>query len=126
LPILNITRLICAEFSQCFVHTQSSNGFIYHKNKRDEVMNVSYVAHISGKVQGVYFRASSQQMAIEYSVSGYARNLTDGDVEVLLCGEKKNVDKMLRWLNHGPSSAKVSQVKSKQIPWQEHNHFSIG
>ncbi|GAA6206474.1 MULTISPECIES: acylphosphatase [Thalassotalea] len=89
-------------------------------------MNVSYLAHISGKVQGVYFRASSQQMAIECNISGYARNLADGDVEVLLCGEEKNVDKMLQWLNHGPKSAKVSQVKSKQVPWQDHNHFSIG
>ncbi|MDO6447309.1 acylphosphatase [Colwellia sp. 1_MG-2023] len=89
-------------------------------------MNVSYLAHISGKVQGVYFRASSQQKAIECSLSGYARNLADGDVEVLLCGEEKNVDEMLEWLNHGPPSATVSHVKTKQVPWQDHNHFSIG
>lgn len=50
-------------------------------------MNVSYIANISGRVQGVYFRASTQQQAIEHSLSGYARNLTDGSVEVLLCGE---------------------------------------
>lgn len=89
-------------------------------------MNVSYVAHISGKVQGVYFRASSQQMAIECSLSGYAHNLADGDVEVLLCGEEKNVDKMLKWLNHGPPSAEVDKIQTKQVPWQDHNHFSIG
>ncbi|MDG1752359.1 MAG: acylphosphatase [Thalassotalea sp.] len=89
-------------------------------------MNVSYVAHISGKVQGVYFRASSQQMAIECSLSGYAHNLADGDVEVLLCGEEKNVDKMLEWLTHGPPSAEVSKIQKKQVPWQNHNHFSIG
>ena len=45
-------------------------------------MNVSYISHISGKVQGVYFRVSSQQKAIEYGLSGYARNLADGEVEV--------------------------------------------
>jgi acylphosphatase len=89
-------------------------------------MNVSYVAHISGKVQGVYFRASSQQMAIECSLSGYAHNLADGDVEVLLCGEEKNVDKMLEWLAHGPPSAEVSNVQKKQVAWQNYNHFSIG
>ncbi len=89
-------------------------------------MNVSYIAHVSGKVQGVYFRASSQQMAIEYSLSGYAHNLADGDVELLICGEQENVDKMLDWLNHGPESADVKKVQTKQVPWQDHNHFSIG
>ena len=89
-------------------------------------MNVSYLAHVSGKVQGVYFRASSQQMAIEYGISGYAHNLADGDVEVLMCGEQENVDKMIEWLNQGPSNAEVSRVDAKQVPWQDHNHFSIG
>jgi len=89
-------------------------------------MNVSYVAHVSGKVQGVYFRASSQQMAIEYSLSGYAHNLADGDVEVLLCGEENNVDKMLDWLNHGPPQAEVAKVQKKKVEWTDHNHFSIG
>lgn len=89
-------------------------------------MNVSYLAHVSGLVQGVYFRASSQQMAIEYGLSGYAHNLADGEVEVLLCGEEENVNKMLDWLNTGPPQAKVLAVKSKQVPWQPYNHFSIG
>lgn len=89
-------------------------------------MNVSYIAHVSGKVQGVYFRASSQQMAIEYGLSGYAHNLADGDVELLLCGEEENVSKMLLWLNEGPPQAEVTNVETKQVPWQNHNHFSIG
>ncbi|WP_206485710.1 acylphosphatase [Thalassotalea sp. G2M2-11] len=89
-------------------------------------MSVSYLARVSGKVQGVYFRASSQQMAIEYGLSGYAHNLGDGDVEVLMCGEQENVDKMIQWLNHGPESAEVTNVTTKEVPWQDHNHFSIG
>ncbi|OKY24948.1 MULTISPECIES: acylphosphatase [Thalassotalea] len=89
-------------------------------------MNVSYLAHVSGLVQGVYFRASSQQMAIEYGLSGYAHNLADGEVEILLCGEEENVDKMLDWLNTGPPQAKVIAVKTKKVPWQQYNHFSIG
>lgn len=89
-------------------------------------MNVSYIAHISGKVQGVYFRASSQQQAIEYSLSGYARNLEDGDVEVLVCGEEGNIEKMLTWLAQGPEEAEVTHIEHKQIPWQEHPFFSIG
>lgn len=89
-------------------------------------MNVCYIAHVSGTVQGVYFRASSQQKAIDYSLSGYARNLDDGDVEVLMCGEKANIDKMLTWLDEGPEQAEVTGVESKQIAWQEHHFFSIG
>ncbi len=88
-------------------------------------MNVTYIAHISGKVQGVYFRVSSQQQAIDYGLSGYARNLADGDVEVLLCGEKGNIDKMLDWLTRGPEQAEVTSIQHKQIPWQAHSFFSI-
>lgn len=88
-------------------------------------MNVSYIAHLSGKVQGVYFRVSSQQKAIDYSLSGYAKNLADGDVEVFLSGEEKNVKKMLTWLEHGPEDAQVAQMQKKQVDWQEHSFFSI-
>jgi acylphosphatase len=90
-----------------------------------ESMNVSYLARVSGKVQGVYFRASSQQIAIDHGLSGYARNLDDGDVEVLMCGEEKEVDKMLEWLSHGPPEAEVASMQKKQIQWQQHNFFSI-
>lgn len=88
-------------------------------------MHVSFIAHVSGKVQGVYFRASSQQVAIEHCVSGYARNLADGDLEVLMCGEKSNVEKMLDWLKHGPPLAEVAKIQQKQVQFQEHNFFSI-
>ncbi len=88
-------------------------------------MNVSYIAHVSGRVQGVYFRASSQQKAIDYGLSGYAKNLADGDVELMLCGEEKNVEKMLVWLKDGPEQAEVTQMQQKKIAWQEHSFFSI-
>ncbi|UUO25174.1 acylphosphatase [Colwellia sp. M166] len=88
-------------------------------------MNVSYMAHVSGKVQGVYFRASSQQIAIDHGLSGYARNLTDGRVEILMCGEEQSINKMLAWLAHGPPQAEVKTIESKQVPWQEHHFFAI-
>ncbi|MBA6251272.1 MULTISPECIES: acylphosphatase [unclassified Colwellia] len=88
-------------------------------------MNVSYIAHVSGKVQGVYFRASSQQVAIDYGLSGYAKNLEDGDVEILICGEEKDVDKMLAWLAYGPPEAEVVSMEKKQVKWQQHNFFAI-
>jgi len=88
-------------------------------------MNVSYIAHVSGKVQGVFFRVSSQQKAIDYGLSGYARNLADGDVEVFLSGEEENVEKMLTWLKEGPEQAEVTNMQQKQVDWQEHSFFSI-
>ncbi|MBL4899888.1 MAG: acylphosphatase [Colwellia sp.] len=88
-------------------------------------MNVSYIVHVSGKVQGVYFRVSSQQKAIDYGLSGYAKNLVDGDVEVFLSGEQENVDKMLAWLKHGPELAQVTKIQQKKVGWQAHSFFSI-
>jgi acylphosphatase len=88
-------------------------------------MNVSYIAHVSGRVQGVFFRASSQQVAIDCGLSGYAKNLADGDVEVLMCGDQEKVDQMLDWLKHGPDQAEVENLEHKQVQWQEHNFFSI-
>ncbi|MBL4911485.1 MAG: acylphosphatase [Alteromonadaceae bacterium] len=89
-------------------------------------MKVCFQVHVSGTVQGVFFRASTQQQAIEYSLSGYARNLADGDVELIICGEQENVETMLQWLEHGPENAEVTDLQSKQVPLQEFNHFSIG
>jgi len=89
-------------------------------------MKVCFQVHVSGTVQGVFFRASTQQQAIEFSISGYAKNLADGDVELMICGEQQNVEAMLKWLEHGPENAEVKDFQSKQVPLQEFNHFAIG
>jgi len=89
-------------------------------------MNVSYIVHVAGKVQGVYFRVSSQQKAIDYDLNGYAINLANGEVEVFLSGAKANVDKMLAWLKHGPEQAQVTDLRCKQVDWRKYSAFSIG
>ena len=88
-------------------------------------MKACKVVHITGDVQGVYFRASTQQQAIALGVTGYARNLVDGDVEVIACGDKEPVEKLVNWLHQGPKEASVKQVQIKDIDWQEHNFFAI-
>jgi len=65
---------------------------------------------VSGRVQGVYFRASAQQRALHAGIVGYARNLDDGSVEVLACGEESAVLEFIDWLWIGPSAAKVVGV----------------
>ena len=89
-------------------------------------MRVCYIATITGIVQGVYFRASAQNMAIDLGLSGYANNLENGSVEVMACGDEDNVQKMIEWLNHGPEEAEVDSVNAEQTHLRDINHFSIG
>ncbi|SHI14279.1 acylphosphatase [Ferrimonas marina] len=70
----------------------------------------SVVARVSGRVQGVWFRASAQQTARKLGVTGYARNLSDGSVEILAQGGDRAVDALIDWANVGPEQATVEDV----------------
>ena len=65
---------------------------------------------VSGKVQGVFFRASTREQARRLGLRGYAKNLPDGRVEVLAVGEAAAVDALARWLQRGPPQARVDGV----------------
>ncbi|MEE3327704.1 MAG: acylphosphatase [Myxococcota bacterium] len=65
---------------------------------------------IKGRVQGVYFRESTRQVATALGLSGYVRNLPDGRVEALFKGEEKAVQKALEFVAIGPPHARVDQV----------------
>lgn len=80
---------------------------------------------VSGKVQGVFFRASTRLEAERLKITGYARNLPDGRVEVLACGDADAVDQLRNWLTRGPSQARVAGVSSEPVPVQELAGFSI-
>lgn len=73
-------------------------------------MNICKRCHVSGKVQGVFFRASTRERARALGVSGYARNLADGRVEVLACGEHASVEALIAWLHEGSRMARVDEV----------------
>jgi acylphosphatase len=66
---------------------------------------------VSGHVQGVFFRASTREQALSLGVTGYARNLRDGRVEVLACGSAEAVAALCGWLSEGPPGARVSNVQ---------------
>ena len=72
---------------------------------------------ISGRVQGVFFRAGAQSKAKKFGVSGFARNLEDGRVEIVAEGEKENVSKLINWLRKGSLFAKVEKV---EVEWEEY------
>ncbi|WP_229359850.1 acylphosphatase [Ferrimonas aestuarii] len=65
---------------------------------------------VSGRVQGVWYRASAQETALKLGVTGYVRNLDDGSVEMLAQGADKAVDAMLDWAYEGPPQAQVADV----------------
>ena len=66
--------------------------------------------NVSGRVQGVFYRASTRQKALELGICGWARNLPDGSVEVLACGETAVLEELLAWLEVGPPHAQVEKV----------------
>jgi acylphosphatase len=71
---------------------------------------------VGGKVQGVWFRAATREQALKLAVSGYAKNLPDGRVEVLAGGTDEAIAALERWLWQGPPLAKVDSVARQDLP----------
>jgi len=68
---------------------------------------------ISGRVQGVWFRASTKQKAEQLGLTGWVRNTAEGNVEAIFEGEEDLIKEMVDWCHRGPSSAQVKHVKVK-------------
>ena len=66
---------------------------------------------ISGRVQGVFYRASAQQQAKQLGINGWVRNLHDGRVELFACGHPQDLNELEKWLQIGPDYAKVSNIE---------------
>ena len=66
---------------------------------------------ISGRVQGVFFRASAQQEAMRLGLAGEIRNLPDGRVEAVVEGLRDRVEDFIEWCKRGPPSAEVENVR---------------
>jgi acylphosphatase len=75
---------------------------------------------VSGKVQGVFFRASTARTAEQLGLRGYARNLPDGRVEVLAVGTADALESLARWLRQGPPRARVTAVTAEAEPAASH------
>lgn len=82
-------------------------------------------ALVSGKVQGVFYRASTRQKAQELGVTGYAKNLPDGRVEVLACGYTQQVNDLLDWLQIGPPASHVDTVEVFETDLTEAHSFEV-
>jgi acylphosphatase len=72
--------------------------------------------YISGRVQGVFFRASTQRSARSLNLTGWVRNLPDGSVESVFEGQPTDVDQMLLWCRQGPPGAAVRGFHAVEEP----------
>jgi acylphosphatase len=78
--------------------------------------NVRVHVWVSGRVQGVFFRATTVDEAAARGVAGWVRNGSDGRVEAVFEGEKSAVEAMIAWCRKGPPAARVSAV---EVTWEE-------
>jgi acylphosphatase len=72
-------------------------------------------SRVSGRVQGVFYRATCVRKAESLNLTGFARNLSDGRVEVLACGEKAAVTEFVAWLWEGSAASKVTAVDTAEV-----------
>lgn len=81
---------------------------------------------IKGRVQGVFFRYHTQEMAYQLGVEGWVKNRRDGCVEAIFEGDRPKVEEIIKWCHRGPAEARVTGI---EVTWEnytgEFNDFSI-
>ncbi|WP_392552242.1 acylphosphatase [Orbus wheelerorum] len=89
--------------------------------------NSNILIRVSGRVQNVGFRFFTYQKAHKLKLVGYVRNLIDGEVEIVACGKKIQLEALIRWISlGGPSSADIKDFSVKNIsPSEKYTDFSV-
>lgn len=72
--------------------------------------------HVFGRVQGVWYRASTRDQARQLGLVGWVRNCEDGSVETVACGTPESLETFRSWLGDGPSGARVDRVEETEAP----------
>lgn len=81
---------------------------------------------VSGRVQGVYFRAFTQNKAKQLGVKGSARNLADGRVEIIAEGKSPTIEEFVKWCSKGPLTARVDHIETAELqPDEQLTSFDI-
>lgn len=80
---------------------------------------------ISGKVQGVFFRASAKEKADELGIMGFVKNQPDGRVYIEAEGNNEQLHDLKTWCSHGPARAQVESVEIKEGELQHFSQFSV-
>lgn len=95
---------------------------------RSEVAGQCLKCLVSGDVQDVGYRAATRDRALALGVTGYAKNLSDGRVEVMACGDAPAVDTLVGWLAQGPRLATVTDVSTQGVRAKavgQHTDFEV-
>ena len=80
---------------------------------------------IKGKVQGVFYRQSAKEKAMELGITGQIKNLPDGRVYIIATGETDRLNKFAEWCKKGPARAIVSGIETRSEPLKNFDTFSI-
>lgn len=84
-----------------------------------------YTIRVYGKVQGVFFRASSQKKAVELGLKGCVKNEADGSVLIEAEGTEDKLQNFISWCRKGPAKASVEKVEYAEDELQEYEEFEI-
>ncbi|WP_211825753.1 acylphosphatase [Kistimonas asteriae] len=82
-------------------------------------------ALVDGKVQGVWFRGSTREQALTLGITGYAKNLPDGRVEVMMSGRESDIEMLSVWLKKGPPLAVVKSLDIAAVDLQQFPSFEV-
>lgn len=88
-------------------------------------MQQSHFFLISGRVQGVGYRAFARKHALFLKITGYAKNLPDGNVEVFASGSKTSIDTLRGYLHQGPSFSDVRHVEEREAAPASYDSFFV-
>lgn len=90
-----------------------------------EADHLALKAHITGRVQGVWFRAWTRDEAAGLGLAGWVRNRRDGSVEAVFAGPRPQVEEMVRRCHHGPPAAVVDRVETTPVAGIDMDFFDI-
>jgi acylphosphatase len=84
-----------------------------------------YNITVKGKVQRVSYRFTAQQMAIKLGLTGYVKNLPNGDVFIEAEGDDESINKLIQWCYVGPPKAKVMEVNAVESDLRHFKTFEL-
>lgn len=96
-----------------------------YKDNHTSMAKLGFHGYVSGKVQGVWFRASTKTQAESLGLTGWVRNLSDGRVELMACGDEADVRALQAWLWEGPAIADVTDVTGDFCDCEDHDAFVV-
>jgi len=82
-------------------------------------------AYVHGRVQGVFFRASTEETARSLGITGWVRNCPDGTVEIHAEGSRDRLDRLIAWCHEGPPRAEVQKVDVEWVASQGATTFTV-